>query len=997
MDLVLVRRLRRPKRSGGLPALRFAIVGLTVICFSFLTFALLGVGTLFGVYAFYAQDLPSAEEIGRRSVESFETTRIYDRTGKVVLYEIIPPNAGRRTEVPLSEIPAHLRNATIAVEDKTFYTNPVGINVVGVLRAIWGEIRGEYAGGGSSIPQQLIKNVVMTPDERLQRSYARKIKEMILAYELTRRYPGIEGRDKILEWYLNNIFYGHFAYGIEAAAQTYFNKHVRELTLAEAAMLVPLGQAPGINPIDNPEEAKKRQEIVLDAMYLQGYITAKEALAAKQQSLVIAPPRFDIVAPHYVLYVRQLLEDKFGSDAVYGGGLQVITALDLTAQEKAQTVANEHVNKVREKYNANNAAVVIMDAKTAEIKAIVGSLDYFDRTIDGQVNMAISPRQPGSSFKPFVYAPAFAQGFTPATMVMDVRVGFLGQYSAPYVTEDYSRKFSGPILLRTALACSMNVPAVTVADKVGIQNVLDTARAMGITTLGITPMRESDYGLSLALGAYEVTLLDMTYAFSVLANGGTMLGESVLPERFQPGYRRLDPVAILKVTDAKGHVLYEYKEPQRQDVLRPEVAFLLTDILSDDRARMSTFGPNSWLKLKERPAAAKTGTTDNYRDGWTIGYTPQYVVGVWVGNSNGDLMKGAPGVRTAGPIWNAVIEWLHDGLPVENFPRPAGIETAIVDSVSGELPTQYSPQRIQEIFIKGTAPTKPDDVHRPFRICKQTGKLATAYCPPELVEEKVFEIYPPEADDWVREGSIPQPPEEYCDVHGPNLAASDVAIVSPKLFGAVRGMVPIIGNARPGGLQKYWVQFGQGMTPPSWANLGPEHGNSVNNNVLEYWDTLGVDGLYTLQLCVLAGGNVRVASVPVVVDNITPTVKIQSPDPEAPEYDPDNPELDRTFIYPRDELINIQVDAQDNVAMDRVEFYLDDQLLGYTTVAPYSMRWTLAMTTTITETRTIYVMAYDTAGNVTRSDPVQVYVVPEPKEENSGRTGLLPVWRRREG
>jgi len=308
MDLVLVRRLRRPKRSGGLPALRFAIVGLTVICFSFLTFALLGVGTLFGVYAFYAQDLPSAEEIGRRSVESFETTRIYDRTGKVVLYEIIPPNAGRRTEVPLSEIPAHLRNATIAVEDKTFYTNPVGINVVGVLRAIWGEIRGEYAGGGSSIPQQLIKNVVMTPDERLQRSYARKIKEMILAYELTRRYPGIEGRDKILEWYLNNIFYGHFAYGIEAAAQTYFNKHVRELTLAEAAMLVPLGQAPGINPIDNPEEAKKRQEIVLDAMYLQGYITAKEALAAKQQSLVIAPPRFDIVAPHYVLYVRQLLE-----------------------------------------------------------------------------------------------------------------------------------------------------------------------------------------------------------------------------------------------------------------------------------------------------------------------------------------------------------------------------------------------------------------------------------------------------------------------------------------------------------------------------------------------------------------------------------------------------------------------------------------------------------------------------------------------------------------
>lgn len=992
MDLALVQRLRRPQRKGGLPALRFAIIGLLALSFFFVTLTLLGVGVVLGVYAFYAQDLPSAEEIGRRSVESFETTRIYDRTGKVVLYEIIPPNAGRRTEVPLSEIPEHLRNATIAMEDKTFYTNPVGINVVGVLRALWGEIRGEYAGGGSSIPQQLIRNVVMTPEERMQRSYARKIKEMILAYELTRRYPGVEGRDKILEWYLNNIFYGHFAYGVEAAAQTYFGKHVRDLTLAEAAMIVPLGQSPALNPIDNPEEAKRRQEIVLDTMYLQGYITAKEALAAKQQPLVIAPPRFDIIAPHYVLYVRQLLEKKFGSEAVYGGGLQVITALDLAAQEKAQAIANEHVAKIREKYKATNAAVVIIEAKTAEVRAMVGSLDYYSKTIDGQVNMAISPRQPGSSFKPFVYAQAFAQGLTPATMVMDVRLGFVGQGQLmPYVPENYSRKFYGPVLLRTALACSLNVPAVIVADKVGIQNVVNTARAMGITTLN-----ENNYGLALALGGSEVTLLDMTYAFSVLANGGTMLGEAVPPERFKPGYRSLDPVFILKVTDAKGRVLYEYKEPQRREVLRPEVAYLVTDILSDDRARIPTFGPNSMLKLKDRPAAAKTGTTNNYHDGWTIGYTPQYVVGVWVGNSDYKPMENAPGVRTAGPIWNAVMEWLHEGLPVENFPRPAGIETAIVDTVSGKLPTQYSPSRMQEIFIKGTVPTEPDDIHRPFRICTQTGKLATSYCPPELVEERVFEIYPPEADDWVREQGIPQPPKEYCDVHGPNLAALDVAIVSPKFFGAVRGLVPIIGNVRTGGLQKYWVQFGQGMTPSAWALLGAEHGHNVNNDVLEYWDTAGLDGLYTLQLCVLAGGNLQTASVPVVVDNVTPTVRILYPISEAPAYDPQNPELDRTFVYPTDEWINIQVDAQDNVAMDRVEYYLDDQLLGYTTVAPYSMRWTLAMSTTVTETHKIHVIAYDTAGNATQSDPVEVYVIRE-KKDDTRRTSFLPVWRRREG
>jgi len=266
MDTLLLRHHRRrrynKRSSGGLQALRFAIVGLAAILLSQLALVLLGVGAVLGVYAYYVQDLPSAEEIGRASVETFETTRIYDRTGQHVLYEIIPSVGGRRTEVPLSRIPAHLRNGTIAMEDKTFYTNPVGINIEGVARAVWGVISNQYAGGGSSIPQQLIRNVVMTPEERIERSYERKIKEMILAYELTRRYPGVEGRDQILEWYLNNIFYGHFAYGVEAAAQTYFNKHVEDLTLAESAMIVPLGNMPAYNPIDNPEEAKKRQEIV---------------------------------------------------------------------------------------------------------------------------------------------------------------------------------------------------------------------------------------------------------------------------------------------------------------------------------------------------------------------------------------------------------------------------------------------------------------------------------------------------------------------------------------------------------------------------------------------------------------------------------------------------------------------------------------------------------------------------------------------------------------
>lgn len=959
----------RSKKSGGLLALRFSIAILIAMVLSLFAFFFTIGGAVFTVYAVYAQELPSPEEVQRRSVETFETTRIYDRTGEHLLYEIVPAEGGRRTWVPLSRISEDLRNGTIAVEDKTFYTNPGGINVEGVLRAAWGIVRGEYAGGGSSIHQQLVRNVIMTAEERMQRSYVRKVKEMVLAFELSRRYPGIEGKQEVLEWYLNNIFYGHHAYGIEAAAQTYFGKSAADLSLAEAAMLVPLGNAPALNPIDCPEEAKKRQEIVLDEMYVQGYITAEEAWAAKQEPLVIAPPGFDIEAPHFVLYVRDRLEAEYGSEVVYGGGLSVITSIDLETQAKAEEVVREGISELRDTHNAHNAAMVVLDAKTAEIKAMVGSVDYNDESIDGQVNMAISPRQPGSSFKPFTYATAFAEGYTPATMVMDVRSSFPDPPNpAPYVPENYSRTFHGPILLRRALACSYNVPAVAMAYKVGTDKIVSTARAMGITTLD-----EAHYGLSLTLGGAEVKLLDMVYAFNVFANGGTMYGVPVVSERVDPGERRLDPVSILKVTDAHGRVLYEHKSLHRQEVLRPEVSFLITDILSDNKARVPAFGYDNVLELEERPVAAKTGTTNDYHDGWTIGYTPQYVVGVWVGNSDYEEMQRASGVRTAGPMWNKMMRYLHEGLPVENFQRPPGLVTAVVDGVSGKLPTQYSPWRKQEIFIEGTVPTEEDDVHRPFRICNQSGKLATAYCPPDQVEEVVFEIYPPGAEDWVREQGVPQPPEAHCEVHGPSLANSDVAIIEPTLFEPVGKVLPVVGNSRPGGLEKYWLEYGEGMNPQSWVRIGAEHSHSVDNGLLENWDTQGLNGLYTLRLSAAAGGNVHRASVPVLVDNISPTVDIILPEP------------DQVFVLDEDEWINIQVDAQDNTSMDRVDFHLDDRTLGHSTVAPYTLRWMLVMSDTVamTETHSIHVTAYDKAGNKMESEPFDVHVIRESEKEKN--------------
>jgi len=949
------RRLRRPRQSGGLAALRFAAIGLVSLLFGFVAVAFLSVGSVYAVYTSYVKELPSAEEIGRRSVEAFETTRLYDRTGQVVLYEIIPPDGGRRTEVPLDQIPEHLRNATIAVEDKTYYTNPGGINVRGLARAVWGLISDEYAGGGSSITQQLVRNVIMTYEERTERSYSRKVKELVLAYELTRQYPGREGRDRILEWYLNNINYGRMAIGVQAAAQTYFNKDVQDLTLAECAMLVPLGNSPALNPIDRPEEAKRRQEIVLDEMYLQGYITAEEAWEAKQQPIIVDPPPFEMVAPHYVVYVRDLLVERFGSETVYGGGLQVITAVDLKTQDQATQFARKHLEEFGPGHNANNAAVVVIDNRTGEIRAMVGSVDFRDASIDGQVNMAVSPRQPGSSFKPFTYATAFAQGLTPATMVMDVRTSFPDDPNPPYVPENYDHRFFGPMTIRQALACSRNIPAVAVLQQVGVANVVETARAMGVTSL--TAAR---YGLSLTLGSAGISPLEMAYAFSVFANGGRMVGAPAEEEYRAPGLRQLDPVAILKVTDPAGNVLYEYERPEEKQVISPEVAFLITDILSDNVARTPAFGADSVLKLGDRPAAVKTGTTNDYHDAWTVGYTPQYTVSVWVGNADHSQMRSAPGSRAAAPIWHNVMKWLHMDLPVESFVRPSGIVSVVVDATSGKLPTEYSPSRMQELFIEGHEPTEEDDVHRPYRICLESGKLATAYCPPESVEVQVFEIYPPEADDWVRQQGIPQPPREHCTIHGPNLSAQPVSITSPYLFQKVRGVVAVMGNARPDGLERYWLEYGQGMHPEAWVRIGEEHSHSVDNNILEHWDTTGLSGLQTLRLNVVAHGALQQFTVSVLVDATPPSVRIVSP------YS------GKRYSVGDDGYVNIQVDAHDDTAMDRVEFLLNGQSLGFSTVAPYTWKWTLGGGDR--GTHTIEAVAYDAAGNEARSEPVEITV-----------------------
>ncbi|MFB0535050.1 MAG: penicillin-binding protein 1C, partial [Anaerolineae bacterium] len=669
------RQKRKTKRSTTLLAQGFFIVALAFVITFFASLALAIAG-----YTYIATSLPAPEELQTRSV-AFASTKIYDRNGGL-LYEVFDPQGGRRTLVPLTHISSYLPQATIATEDKYFYQHP-GVDPIGIARAVWQNVteRG-IVSGASTIPQQLARTVFLSPEERVQRTLSRKIKEAVLATEINRRYS----KEAILEFYLNTIYYGNLAYGIEAAAETYFDKTAGELSLAESALLAGLPQSPAIyDPFTNPEAAKARQAVVLGLMVEGGYITPAQAEAARSEELRFIAQRIDIRAPHFVTYVRQLLEQNYGSAVLYPGGLQVYTTLDPRLQGIAERVAREQIVALADKH-ATNAALVAIRPGTGEILAMLGSVDFFDPEIDGQVNVALRLRQPGSAIKPVNYAAAFEKGWTPATLIMDVPTEFPDGANPPYKPTNYDEKFHGPVLVRTALGSSYNIPAVKTLQYVGLPTFLEMAHRLGIASLN-----RPDYGLSLTLGGGDVTLLELTGAYAVFANGG----------------RRVPPVAVLRLVDNYGRVIEEYHPPEGQPVISPQHAYLITSILSDNQARTPAFGPNSVLKLS-RPAVAKTGTTNDWRDNWTIGYTPDLVTGVWVGNSDNTPMARISGVTGAGPIWHNFMEEALADTPPREFTRPEGIETIEICADSGTIPSQVCPRKKLEIFAAGQGPLGPE-------------------------------------------------------------------------------------------------------------------------------------------------------------------------------------------------------------------------------------------------------------------------------------------------
>lgn len=656
---------------------RFALfIGITLV--------ILGAVSALGVFAFFAKDLPSPDKINQRKLT--ESTKIYDRTGTVLLYEI--HGEEKRTVIPTDQIPKNVKLATVAIEDKDFYAHH-GIDFSGIGRAVWANLRGKkIKQGGSTITQQFVKNSILTSE----RTFARKIKEIILSVELERKFS----KDEILAMYLNEIPYGSNSYGVEAAAQTFFGKSAKDLKLSESAMLAALPKAPTYySPYGTHiEELKGRQEWVLTRMHELGHISQQEMEQAKKEKITVQPQREQIKAPHFVMYVKEYLSEKYGDEVVEQGGLQVVTTLDWGKQQIAEQAVKTGVEKMDKKYHATNGALVAMDPKTGHILAMVGSKDYFDLEHDGNVNVTIMPRSPGSSFKPYEYAMAFKKGFTPNTILFDLETDF-GTDGKSYKPQNYDGNTRGPLTMRQALAMSLNIPAVKTLYLAGINNTIDLAESFGITTL----KDREQYGLALALGGGDVKLLEHTAGFSVFAAEG--IQNSSTP--------------IIKITDSKGKILEQYQSKEKR-VLEDETARQINDILSDNDARTPIFGPRSKLILPDRPVAAKTGTTQDYRDGWTMGYTPSLVAGVWVGNNKaGDYMKrGADGSVVAAPIWNEFMTKALNGTKVETFNKPKN-ETAKKAVLDGKFENEVT-----------------------LKIDKISGKIATDSTPPELIEERTY-------------------------------------------------------------------------------------------------------------------------------------------------------------------------------------------------------------------------------------------------------------------
>ena len=843
----------------GLIALLFAGIILLVIAGSFL------------IYQYYsiAATLPSVEDLQARASQ-FETTRILDRNGNTI-YEILDPNAGRRTYIPLERMSPYIIAATLATEDKEYYNHP-GFDLVAIARAmVLNYTTGENAGGASTITQQLARALLL-PDERYERTVQRKTREIVLAAEITRRYS----KEQILELYLNENFYGNRSYGIQAAAETYFNTTAEKLTPGQAAFLAGLPQAPAVYDVfTNRDQTLSRFKTVLVLMYQVSeekdciFVSTnvqKVCVDANMLSTAVGDiegyafqqNNGSIRYPHWVFYVTDQLESMYDAQQIYRSGFTVYTTLDPALQEQAEQIVKQQVLGLADR-NVTDGALVAIRPNTGEILAMVGSADFYNEAISGQVNMAISPRQPGSSIKPLTYLAAFEKGWTPATLLWDVPSefppsGLASDPSPKYAPVNYDGRFHGPVSVRSALANSYNIPAVKALEYVGIYDDPATAQKEGLISLaerlGIRSLTRNDYGLALTLGGGEVTLLEMTGAFSVFANNGL----------------QVPPVTITKIVDYQGKLVYQYEPPAGEQVIRPEHAYLLSSILSDNQARAPMFGTNSVLALPFL-AAAKTGTTNDYRDNWTVGYTPDLAVGVWVGNADYTPMQNTTGLTGAAPIWANFMQFAVPQLTggsATAFQRPAGIVERVVCSFSGAEPSEWCPDQRTELFAYDQLPpNRDDDLWKRVTVDTWTGLRASAACSDYVDEKIAMNVTDESARKWLRETDegrnwasdhgFDDPiffvPERDCQLSDARPTIQFAAMKDGDTLTVNPLDIYLVVNT-PDDLRRWRLEYGLGDEPVEWKPLLMDQIAQYQNPEMVYsWDVTDIpSGRITLRI-----------------------------------------------------------------------------------------------------------------------------------------------------
>ena len=975
------------------------LIGLTIV----------GILSLFFLVLLLAPFLPDVNNV--QNLVAIQSSVIGDREGNI-LYTI--HGEENRKVVPFDQISKYAGEAILAIEDDQFYRHS-GIDIPGILKSICGEFGVCQKRGGSTITQQFVKNAFLSSE----RTYTRKLKELILAVKLEHAFT----KDQILEMYLNRIPYGSNVYGVELAARAFFSKSAKDLTIAEAAILAAIPKAPsyfspyGNNKyvqvhISDEEVIKKdirseadlvhynaqsitkgllghvysfgegadrrdiyvkgRVDFVLERMNILGYISTDEVEAALKEAneKEFNDYRDAIVAPHFVMYVRELLEEKYGKEQVEKGGLKITTTIDPLLQSSAEEIVSKYAETNKTRYGATNESLLAVDPNNGQILAMVGSADYWNDEIDGKVNITLRPRLPGSSFKPIVYAAAFLKGYAPTTVLYDV----MTKFGSWYEPDNFDGTFMGPMSMRQALAQSRNVPAVKAGYLAGIPNVIDLARKMGIQ------LNQPDdwYGLSLALGAGEARLIDMVLAYSVFANGGY----------------KMNPIAILKIEDRRGNILEEYQAPEdRKLILDPQIAYLINDILSDVSAR-----PEGWwrdrLTIPGQINAAKTGTSNKRKsedeiypfDTWTFGYTRRLVAGVWAGNNDGShLLPKASGLDTAGGIWHDFMVAATKGRPAEKFEKPEGISFVNVAKSSGKLPSEYTPEAdiITGVFAGFAVPNEVDDSYQFVEIDKVSGKLATEFTPFPAREKKAFfrhhAILPdnPNWEDAVRKWAEEnhqdeEPPTEYDDVHTANTeqVKPDIRIVSPVLQGVVSApyvdvVVDINSPAGVAQVDYYWDDtLVETVEKPPYRGQLKLAKLSAKEGSLHVIRAVLFDALYH--------SNQSSIEVKVGQDSGPPEVR---------------------FLYPKagasisaGSSMSAQVDAYDsNGAIKKVEFYFNDEFKERMGSAPYLWQF---ITPSASGSYTIKVIAYDYADNQSTAS-INVQVVATESVDLQGKARIL--------